>query len=113
MWRPASAGPRWQELAPNREPGCRSRGCRGVLGPVPQPLWIRRAYSVVSGTIAKGPRGVQVLASTHLHWWICLLLHRALAVQHLRVEVVGVAQIDVVGRHGVRLGERLQVREHL
>src|SRR5205814_850300 len=71
----------------------------------------RRAYSVVSRTIAKGPGGVQALPSTHLHWWMSL--RRALAFQNLRVEVAGIAQIDVVGRHGIRLGERLEVRERL
>ena len=40
---------RRQELAPNRERGAlkASRGCRGFVGPVPQPLLISRAYSVV------------------------------------------------------------------
>src|SRR5436190_18625676 len=41
---------RKQELAPNRERRFGSRGCRGVVGPVPQPLWIRRPYSVVRHT---------------------------------------------------------------
>src|SRR4029077_14458840 len=52
---------RRQELAPNRERGASlkaSRGCRGFVGPVPHPLLISRAYSVVPTTIPKpGPRG--------------------------------------------------------
>ena len=44
-----------QELAPEprRKP---SRGCRGVTGPVPQPLLIKKRYSVVLRTIPSGAR---------------------------------------------------------
>src|SRR5260221_12101037 len=58
---------RRQELAPNRERGAHkaSRGCRGFVGPVPQPLLISRAYSVVPGTIANPRRRTQASTSTN------------------------------------------------
>ena len=37
-----------QELAPNRDRWL-SRGCRGVAGPVPQPLWIKDRIQLSRG----------------------------------------------------------------
>ena len=88
-----------------------SRGCRGFVGPVPQPLLIRRAYSVVCGGLYQKPqigrntRSFSCALSTSM-LWLSYADADAIYAEHSPSMTTGAnsatsAEVDEIGRHGV------------